>query len=50
MARALLTETVFNAEIYSLCRLCWITLLEIPTHTFGEAKIKTSKISNLFTQ
>ena len=34
--------------MYNCYRSCWITDLVLPTHTFGEAIIKTSKIHNLF--
>jgi hypothetical protein len=37
-------------EMYSYCRSCWITVLVLPTHAFGEAIIETSKIHNLFIQ
>jgi hypothetical protein len=36
--------------MYSYYRSCWITVLVLPTHAFGEAIIETSKIDNLFIQ
>jgi hypothetical protein len=39
-----------SPEMYSYCRSCWITVLVLPTHTFGEAIIETSRIHNLFIQ
>jgi hypothetical protein len=35
-------------EMYSYYRSCWIMVLVLPTHAFGEAIIETSKIHNLF--
>jgi hypothetical protein len=37
-------------EMYSNCRSCWITVLVLPTHAFGEAIIEILKIHNLFIQ
>jgi hypothetical protein len=34
--------------MYSICRSCWITVLVLPTHGFGEAIHQTSKIHILF--
>jgi hypothetical protein len=39
-----------NPEMYRSCRSCWITVLILPTHVFGEAIIETSKIHNLVIQ
>jgi hypothetical protein len=39
-----------SLEMYSYYRSCWITVLVLPTHAFGEAIIETSKIHNLFIQ
>jgi hypothetical protein len=39
-----------SLEIYSYCRLRWITVLVLPTQAFGKAIIETSKIHNLFIQ
>ena len=36
--------------MYDYNRSYWITVLILPTHTFGEAIIETAKIRNLFLQ
>jgi hypothetical protein len=36
--------------MYTCCRSCWITILVLPTHVFGEAILQTSKILKLFIQ
>jgi hypothetical protein len=32
-----------SQEMYTSCRSCWITVLVLPTHVFGEAILQTSK-------
>jgi hypothetical protein len=39
-----------SLEIYTSCRSCWLTVLVLPTHVFGEGILQTSKIHNLFIQ
>jgi hypothetical protein len=34
--------------MYNYYRSCWITVLVLPIHIFGEAIIDTSKIHNIF--
>jgi hypothetical protein len=39
-----------SSEMHSHYISCWITVLVLPTHVFGEAIIETSIIHNLFIQ
>jgi hypothetical protein len=50
-SRLLVVKTNYSSpQIYNYCRSCWITILVLPTHVFGEAIIETLKIHNLFIQ
>jgi hypothetical protein len=37
-------------KIYTSRRSCWLMVLVLPTHIFGEDILQTSKIHNLFIQ
>jgi hypothetical protein len=32
-----------NPKMYTSCKSCWIMVLVLPTHVFGEAIFQTSK-------
>jgi hypothetical protein len=51
LCRPIVEITYYTSpKMYTICRSCWITVIVLPTHVFGEARIETSKIHNLFIQ
>jgi hypothetical protein len=47
--RPTMEKTHYSSQkMYTCCRSCWIMVLVLPTHVFGEAILQTSKIHSLF--